>query len=94
MPVSMVPGISSALAGPAAAGIPVTARGLASSFAVVIAHRAGDAALSLGSLAVLACLDTVVGDVAAFGQRSAGLGSMSSRGGWVTTSPAQDVRLA
>jgi uroporphyrin-III C-methyltransferase len=158
VPVSVVPGISSALAGPAAAGIPVTARGLASSFAVVTAHRAGDAALSPGSLAVLACLDTVVvlmgraslrtfargliaagrhpatpaaciqdattprqrtavatlgtiadvadregiespvvivvGDVAAFGQRSAGLGSRSSRGGWVTTSPAQDVRLA
>jgi siroheme synthase len=36
-----VPGVSSAIAGPAAAGIPVTARGLARSFAVVTAHTVG-----------------------------------------------------
>jgi len=37
----VVPGVSSAIAGPAAAGIPVTARGVARSFAVVTAHHAG-----------------------------------------------------
>ena len=41
VPVYVVPGVSSAIAGPAAAGIPVTARGLAQSFAVVTAHTAG-----------------------------------------------------
>ena len=37
----VIPGISSALAGPAAAGIPVTARGVARAFAVVTARHAG-----------------------------------------------------
>jgi uroporphyrinogen III methyltransferase/synthase len=37
--VEVVPGVSSALAVPAAAGIPVTHRGLASSFAVVTGHE-------------------------------------------------------
>ena len=41
VPVYVVPGVSSAIAAPAAAGIPVTARGLARSFAVVTAHGAG-----------------------------------------------------
>jgi uroporphyrin-III C-methyltransferase len=41
VPVYVVPGVSSALAAPAAAGIPVTARGLARSFAVVTAQAAG-----------------------------------------------------
>ena len=39
IPVEVVPGISSAVAAPAAAGIPVTHRGLASSFAVVTGHE-------------------------------------------------------
>jgi uroporphyrin-III C-methyltransferase/precorrin-2 dehydrogenase/sirohydrochlorin ferrochelatase len=38
VPVEVVPGISSALAGPAAAGIPVTHRGVAADFAVVSGH--------------------------------------------------------
>ena len=38
VPVEVVPGISSALAGPSYAGIPVTARGVTQSFAVVSAH--------------------------------------------------------
>jgi uroporphyrin-III C-methyltransferase len=38
--VEVVPGISSAIAGPAAAGIPVTARGLARSFAVITGQTA------------------------------------------------------
>jgi uroporphyrin-III C-methyltransferase len=36
--VEVVPGISSAIAGPAAAGIPVTARGIARSFSVITGH--------------------------------------------------------
>jgi uroporphyrin-III C-methyltransferase len=41
VPAYVVPGVSSAIAAPAAAGIPVTARGLARSFAVVTAQGAG-----------------------------------------------------
>jgi uroporphyrin-III C-methyltransferase/precorrin-2 dehydrogenase/sirohydrochlorin ferrochelatase len=40
--VEVINGISSAIAGPALAGIPVTARGYAAHFSVVSAHLAGD----------------------------------------------------
>jgi uroporphyrinogen III methyltransferase / synthase len=39
LPFAVVPGISSAIAGPAYAGIPVTHRGLATSLAIVTAHE-------------------------------------------------------
>lgn len=42
VPCVVVPGVSSAIAGPAAAGIPVTARGLSRSFEVWTGHAAGD----------------------------------------------------
>jgi uroporphyrin-III C-methyltransferase len=57
--VGVVPGISSAIAGPAAAGIPVTARGIARSFAVVTGHTADDgepSALSASSADTLVFL--------------------------------------
>ena len=41
-PFEVVPGVSSAVAVPAYAGIPVTHRGVASSFAVVTGHKASD----------------------------------------------------
>ena len=56
VPVFVVPGVSSALAAPAAAGIPVTARGLARSFAVVTAHAAD----GITDLTGLAGVDTLV----------------------------------
>jgi siroheme synthase len=40
VPVQVTPGISSAIAGPAAAGIPVTARGVSQSFTVITGHTA------------------------------------------------------
>jgi len=40
VPVRVVPGVTSAIAAPAAAGIPVTARGIAHSFTVVTGHTA------------------------------------------------------
>jgi uroporphyrin-III C-methyltransferase len=62
--VHVVPGVSSAIAGPAAAGIPVTARGVARSFTVVTGHNAADGAdpLILPVLPVLPVLpsDTLV----------------------------------
>jgi uroporphyrin-III C-methyltransferase len=47
--VNVVPGISSATAGPAAAGIPVTARGLARSFVVITGQTADDRETSASS---------------------------------------------
>jgi uroporphyrin-III C-methyltransferase len=59
VPVHVIPGVSSAIAGPAAAGIPVTARGLARSFAVVTAHQAGPDGETV-DLRGLAGVDTLV----------------------------------
>jgi uroporphyrin-III C-methyltransferase len=58
VPCDVVPGVSSAIAGPAAAGIAVTARGIARSFAVVTGHQAGDRAEP--DVAQLAGVDTIV----------------------------------
>jgi uroporphyrin-III C-methyltransferase len=52
IPVRVVPGVTSAIAAPAAAGIPLTARGVAQSFTVVTGQRAGGhSVLPLPSLA-------------------------------------------
>ena len=59
VPVYVVPGVTSAIAAPAAAGIPVTARGLARSFAVVTAHQAGPGG-QVADLRGLAGVDTLV----------------------------------
>ncbi len=58
VPCEVVPGVSSAIAGPAAAGIPVTARGIARSFAVVTGHQAGDGPEP--EVAWLVAVDTIV----------------------------------
>jgi uroporphyrin-III C-methyltransferase/precorrin-2 dehydrogenase/sirohydrochlorin ferrochelatase len=72
--VQVVPGITSAVAAPAAAGIPVTHRGLAADFAVVSGHRdpgraeAGwnwaELAVGPATLIVLMGVDTLAGIVA------------------------------
>lgn len=54
----VVPGLSSAVAVPTAAGIPLTHRGLAGGFAVITAHRAAD--LDGMDWGALAHLDTLV----------------------------------
>jgi uroporphyrin-III C-methyltransferase len=51
VPFEIVPGVSSAVAAPAYAGIPVTHRGLASSFAVVTARGSGGTMTQLGPVA-------------------------------------------
>ena len=58
VPFEVVPGVSSAIAAPAAAGIPVTHRGIARSFAVVTGSTAHGDAVDLGSLAT--ATDTLV----------------------------------
>ena len=64
VPVEVVPGVSSAVAAPAAAGIPVTHRALASGFAVVTGHesaRDDDSALDWDALARMPTLVVLMG---------------------------------
>ncbi len=58
IPWEVIPGVTSAIGVPASAGIPVTHRGVASSFAVVTAHRADDG--SDLNWAALAQIDTLI----------------------------------
>jgi uroporphyrin-III C-methyltransferase/precorrin-2 dehydrogenase/sirohydrochlorin ferrochelatase len=58
IPVRVIPGVSAALAAPAAAGIPVTHRGVAASVAFITGHRALDAPSALEDLA--RTVDTLV----------------------------------
>ncbi|MBM0233981.1 uroporphyrinogen-III C-methyltransferase [Micromonospora sp. STR1_7] len=56
VPVTVVPGVTSSIAAPAAAGIPVTHRGVAHEFTVVSGHLAPDSPASLVSWEALAGL--------------------------------------
>lgn len=60
IPFEVVPGVSSALAAPAYAGIPVTQRGVAVSFAVVTGHEDPTKPHSQINWAALAGIDTLV----------------------------------
>lgn len=60
IPCFVVPGISSAIAGPAAAGIPVTARGVARSFAVVTGQTDPELDDHQLDFSALAQTDTVI----------------------------------
>lgn len=56
VPFEVVPGVSSATAAPAYAGIPLTARGVSTSVAIVTGHCAG----SRGTVAPIPLADTIV----------------------------------
>jgi len=58
VPYEVVPGVSSAIAAPAAAGIPVTCRQVATSFAVVTGHTASGEGVDWSRLAT--AVDTLV----------------------------------
>lgn len=60
VPCEVIAGVSSAIAGPAAAGIPVTARGVARTFAVATARSGEGLAPAEPDFAALAAMDTVV----------------------------------
>jgi uroporphyrin-III C-methyltransferase len=100
VPCEVVPGVSSAIAGPAAAGIPVTARGIARSFAVVTAHQAGETTVT--NMAPLAGVDTIVVlmGCSALPQFTAGLIAAGRDGGTPAaciqsaTTPEQRVTIA
>lgn len=60
VPFEVVPGVTSAVAVPAAAGIPLTHRGIASSFAVVTGHRQADGADAIDWPSLARGVDTLV----------------------------------
>jgi uroporphyrin-III C-methyltransferase len=60
VPFEVVPGISSALAVPAYAGIPLTHRGLSSSVVVITGTRGGDGSYESGALARIGSAETIV----------------------------------
>jgi uroporphyrin-III C-methyltransferase len=60
VPFEIVPGVSSAIAAPAYAGIPVTQRGVAVSFAVVTGHEDPSKPASQINWSALAGIDTLV----------------------------------
>lgn len=72
VPVSVVPGITSAVSVPAAAGIPVTARGLSSSFTVITGHDPLSER-TLAGLAQLGGTTVVLMGVGTLGHTAAGL---------------------
>ena len=60
IPTSVIPGITSAIAGPGAAGVPVTLRGLARSFAVITAESGSDYDDPSYDWSALAKVDTLI----------------------------------
>lgn len=60
IPFEVVPGVSSAIAVPAYAGIPLTCRGLSSSFAVITGHEACKAKPSVDWASLANSVDTLV----------------------------------
>ena len=72
VPCEVVPGVTSVVSAPAAAGIPLTHRGLAASFAVITGHLADDRSPDWASFAAVDTLVILMG-VARLGEISAGL---------------------
>jgi uroporphyrin-III C-methyltransferase len=60
LPFEIVPGVSSALAVPAYAGVPVTQRGVATSFAVVTGHECDETSDTVTDWTALARIPTLV----------------------------------
>ncbi|HZD41968.1 MAG TPA: uroporphyrinogen-III C-methyltransferase, partial [Terriglobales bacterium] len=60
IPFELVPGVTSAVAVPAYAGIPLTHRNFASSFAVVTGHQMQDAPLAIDWAKLATAVDTLV----------------------------------
>jgi len=87
VPFEIVPGISSAVAAPALAGIPVTHRGLASAFLVVSGHDEDAFAASIGLLAPNGLTLVVLMGVG----RRAPLASRLIDRGWSRETPAAIV---
>jgi uroporphyrin-III C-methyltransferase / precorrin-2 dehydrogenase / sirohydrochlorin ferrochelatase len=87
VPFDIVPGISSAVAAPALAGIPVTHRGLATAFLVVSGHDEDAFAASIGQLSPNSLTLVVLMGVG----RRAPLASRLIERGWSRETPAAIV---
>jgi uroporphyrin-III C-methyltransferase / precorrin-2 dehydrogenase / sirohydrochlorin ferrochelatase len=83
VPFEIVPGISSALAAPGLAGIPVTHRGLASGFVVVAGYDAGAYAPILGGLGANAATVVVLMGLARRGE----IADFLLARGWAAATP-------
>jgi uroporphyrin-III C-methyltransferase/precorrin-2 dehydrogenase/sirohydrochlorin ferrochelatase len=90
IPCEVVPGVTSAVAAPALAGIPVTHRGVASGFVVVSGHAPSAYADVLGSLAPGAATIVVLMGMA----ERAAIGRFLVDAGWPTSMPAALVACA
>ncbi|MBI5481978.1 MAG: uroporphyrinogen-III C-methyltransferase [Deltaproteobacteria bacterium] len=90
IPCEVVPGVSAALAAPAAAGIPVTHRGLASAFVVVSGHAPEACGPVLASIEPATATLVVL-----MGLRSAGrIAALLMARGWQPDTPAAVVAAA
>jgi uroporphyrin-III C-methyltransferase/precorrin-2 dehydrogenase/sirohydrochlorin ferrochelatase len=87
VPFEIVPGVTSAVAAPALAGIPVTHRGVASGFVVVSGHAPAAYAPILGSLPP----DSVTVVVLMGGAARAGIRRVLMGAGWRSSTPAAVV---
>jgi uroporphyrin-III C-methyltransferase len=90
IPFEVIPGLSSAIAGPALAGIPVTHRGLASGFLVVSGHAESAYAPALESLAAGSATVVVLMGLGA----RPGVQRRLLAGGWDPATPAAIVQGA
>ena len=90
VPFEVVPGITSVIAGPAAAGIPLTHRGLASAFFVVSGH---DRLVFAEAVAALTPNGVTIVVVMGFSRRIA-LAAHLMEGGWRRDTPAAIVSEA
>src|SRR5207248_8241955 len=90
IPCEVIPGVSSAVAGPALSGIPVTHRGLASAFLVVSGHAESAYLPVLGSLAPQAATVVVLMGLAT----RARLAALLLARGWAGSTPAAIVLAA
>ena len=90
VPFEVVPGVTSAVAAPAYAGVPLTHRGLSSSFAVVTGHEddeKGETSVNWARLAT--AVDTIV--VLMGGAALAGVAEALIRGGRPADTPAVSI---
>jgi uroporphyrin-III C-methyltransferase/precorrin-2 dehydrogenase/sirohydrochlorin ferrochelatase len=87
IPFEIVPGVSSAIAAPELAGIPVTHRGTATAFVVVSGHAREAYSAVLSSLAPNAATVVVMMGLGSIGA----IASLLMERGWVATTPAAIV---
>jgi uroporphyrin-III C-methyltransferase / precorrin-2 dehydrogenase / sirohydrochlorin ferrochelatase len=87
IPFEIVPGVTSAVAAPAAAGIPVTHRGVSSSFLVVSGHEEAAFATAIGQLQPNGITVVVLMGLG----RSVAVASLLIQRGWSPDTPAAIV---